>query len=118
MRILLDTNMLLDAVKFRIDILNEAQKFGEPFTLSACINELKRMTKGKDKAGVQAKLALHLIKELTVVTAQGRADSTILRYAMEHSCAVATNDKKLIKALKSKGIRTIRLRQKKYLVED
>ena len=105
--------MLLDAVKFRIDICAEAQKFGEPFTLSACVSELERLA----KVTVAAKLTLHIIEELPIIKAEGRADSAILKYAMKQKCAVATNDKKLIKALKLKGIRVIRLRQKKYLVE-
>ncbi len=117
MRVLLDTNMLLDAIKFRIDIVSESQKFGNPFTLESCISELEHIAKGKNKEAMQAKIALALGRKLGVEKADGRGDRAILTYAISHSCAVATNDKNLIKALQPKGIRLIRLRQKRYLIE-
>lgn len=115
MRILLDTNMLLDAVKFHVDIVSEAQKFGRPFTLNACVSELERISERRNKEAMQAKMALALAKTLPIVMAEGSADRAILNYSARHRCAVATNDKNLIKALKSKGIEIIRLRQKRYL---
>ena len=118
MRILLDTNMLLDAIKFHVDVVSEAQKFGRPFTLNACIHELERISKGRSKEAMQAKIALALAMALPVAKAEGSADRAILSYSTKHRCSVATNDKKLIKALKSKGIEIIRLRQKRYLVEE
>ena len=118
MRILLDTNMLLDAIKFRIDIFSEAQKFGRPFTLDACIHELERISERRNKEAMQAKVALALAKGLPIARAEGGADRAILDYSARHRCVVATNDKNLIKALKSKGIEIIRLRQKRYLAEE
>lgn len=118
MRILLDTNMLLDAIKFHVDIVSEAKKFGKPFTLSSCVSELERISTGKGREALQAKLALKLAKELPIDKTEGRTDRAILKFAANSECIVATNDKKLIKALKLKGIRVIRLRQKRYLVEE
>jgi rRNA-processing protein FCF1 len=45
-------------------------------------------------------------------------DTAILEYAVKHRIAVATNDKALIKKLKKEQITVVRLRQKKYLVEE
>ncbi len=118
MHILLDSNMLLYAIKFRVDIVNEARKFGEPFTLNCCINEIKGIAERKGRYATQAKIALQLTKGLSLVESKGPTDRAILNYALKHNCAVATSDKKLIKALKLKGIRVFRLRQKRYLAED
>ena len=117
MRILLDTNIILDAIKFHVDIISEAQKFGEPFTLDICLNELKRIAE-KGKGAIAAKIAMQFARKLPIIEAQGAADRAILSYSIRHRCGDATNDKKLIKALKLKGIRVIRLRQKSYLVAE
>lgn len=45
------------------------------------------------------------------------ADDDILELADDIG-AVATNDKKLIRDLKKKGVKVVRLRQKKFLVEE
>jgi len=116
MRVLLDTNMFLDAVKFRVDIVAEAQKFGVPFTLKSCIRELEGISNGGGKDAAQAKMALQLAR-LPAEKSRGPADKAILDYAVKNDCSVATNDENLIKALRTKGIRVVRLRQKRYLAE-
>lgn len=117
MRILLDTNMLLDAIKFRVDIVDEAHRFGEPFTLSTCISELRKIADSRTKEAAQAKMAINLASAIQVIKVEGGGDRAILSSAAGYKCLVATNDKNLIKALQSKGIRVLRLRQKKYLAE-
>jgi rRNA-processing protein FCF1 len=109
--------MLLDAVKFNVDIITEAQKFGRPFTLENCIEEIENLSKSKGKLAEQSRVALQLSKWLPVAKTEGYGDAAILGYSVKHGCSVATNDKRLIKTLKSKGIKILRLRQKKYLVE-
>ena len=56
-------------------------------------------------------------EEIRVVKTGKKADKTIMDYAAKNECAVATNDKKLLKALKNKGIKILRLRQRKYIIE-
>jgi rRNA-processing protein FCF1 len=117
MKIILDTNFLLLPAQFKLDIFSELRKYGSLATMDACIRELERMGKGRGRSAGQAKIALALIKKKRIKTIETRqsADTALLNHAKEYGYAVATNDRKLIKRLKSNGIRIIRLRQRKYL---
>lgn len=109
--IIVDTNMLMEAKKIFRN-LKEFSDYGEVVVLSNSIRELQRLNKR------EARLALELIKHnrIKILDAgENDADVAILRIASRGD-AVATNDKKLIKQLKIKGIKTIRLRQGKYMV--
>ena len=117
--VLLDTNFLLAAVQFKVDVFEKIREFGRPIMLSACISELEKLSRKKGKAAEEARTVLTLIKKKKLKVVKTRiksADSAITDYAVKHETAVATNDRKLIKALKKKGIMVIRLRQKRYLV--
>ena len=119
MKILLDTNFMMIPHQFGVDIF-EFLKDYEIFTLSACMDELKKLAKKKGKDGLAAKVAIKLAKEkeVEVVKTKDKGDKAILNYAIEEKCSVGTNDKDLIKALKNNGIKIIRLKQKAYLTED
>ncbi len=118
--VLVDTNFLLVPFQFRIDVYEEIKKFGLPVTLDSCVRELERLTKGKTKDAMHAKAALVLLEEkgLRIEKSPYSSDTAIISYAKQNGCAVATNDGKLIKRLKINGIRIIRLRQKKILMEE
>ncbi len=113
--IIIDTNILLELKNVDIfDHLIDFLKYGEPVVLSSTIEELKNI---KNK---NAKLALDIIASQPIKiiqTSEKSADKAILNI-VKPGDAVVTNDKKLIKALKEKNIKVIRLRQRKYLVED
>lgn len=123
MKILLDTNMLLDCVKYRVDFSRELHGH-ELLTLSSCFNELQKISKKRNKAGGAARIALIMIlaRGVGVVHSKEKnTDKAILDHALKNrpdEFCVATNDRKLIKALKNNGIKVIRLRQKKKLTED
>ena len=118
--VLLDTNFLLAPFQFKIDVYEGIQKFGEPMTLDSCVRELGRLEKGQTKDSLHAKASLILLKmkKLKIEKSPYSSDTAIVKYAKRHDCVVATNDRKLIKRLKSNGIRIIRLRQKKLLMEE
>ena len=115
MNILIDTNMFL-ALKYT-DVFEKLRKHGSLATLSPCIRELKKIARSKKKEAGYANIALALIKKkkIRIINTRGSADSALLNYA-KRGYAVATNDRKLIKALKNNGIKVIRLRQKKYII--
>ena len=120
MKVLLDTNFLLMPNQFGVDIYAYL-KFYEIFTLSSCVSELKQLSRKKNKDALAAKIALKLIEQNKVEIMsleEKNTDKAILDYAVEKKCAVGTNDKELIKALKKQSIKIIRLRQSKYLVEE
>ncbi len=126
MKIVIDTNMLISAVQYKVDIFEQLQGY-ELVTLSNCIEELWKIAKGRSKSSTNARIALELIEKNGVMiekSAEKSTDAAIIKYAMKNrpkdasGFAAATNDRKLIKALKNNGIKVIRLRQRKYLTED
>ncbi|MEM7819316.1 MAG: DNA-binding protein [Candidatus Aenigmatarchaeota archaeon] len=120
MKILLDTNFLLLPVQFKIDIFKLLKNY-ELFTLDLCVNEIKKLSERKTKDGIAAKVALELIKtkKINVIKSEKKkTDLAIIEIAKKYNYMVATNDKKLIKSLKRYGIKIIRLKQKKYLIEE
>ncbi len=114
-KILIDTNFILSALKFRIKMPYDAM-----IVPTAVISEIEKIAKGKNKDAAIARMALIIIekKKIAAVQTRGNTDKAILNYAIANSCAVATNDRGLIKELKANGIKVIRIRQKKYIVEE
>jgi rRNA-processing protein FCF1 len=113
MKTLLDTNFLLDIVKFRISL--DELNF---FTLSSCIDELNTIANSRKKDAVHARIALKMMqkKNIKAIKVKEKGDNAILKYARANNCSVATNDRNLIKHLKKLNIQIIRIRQKKFLM--
>ena len=132
-RIILDTNFLLIPARFRVDIFSELEKTVnfkyELIILDKSLNELNNLIlkpksdiKGADKEA--AKIALKLVdiyaknKKLNIIPSKtAYVDEAIIEFAAKNpgNTIVATQDRGLKKRLKEKGIKTITLRQKKYL---
>ncbi len=118
MKIILDTNFLMVPNQFGVDIYDYLKDY-ELYTISSCVEELKKLAKKKGKDAKAAKVALKLMKEknVRIIKTKGKADKAILDRAAD-GFSVATNDVELIKALKKQHIKVIRLRQKKFLTEE
>ena len=121
-KILFDTNFLIDLARFKIDI-DEVKTVAGPCKFSileSVLKELKRIAGKKTRSARSAKVALRLI-ELNnfkiIKSREKNTDKAILKLANKETI-VATNDSKLRKALKNKGIKTIYLRKKKKLAID
>jgi rRNA-processing protein FCF1 len=107
-------------VQFKVDIFH-ILKNNELFTLNTCVAELEKLSKGKTRYAVAANVALKLIndKKVRIVHSNSKsADSAIIEEAKKHSYIVATNDAELIESLKRYGIKILRLKQKKLVVEE
>ena len=119
MKFLLDTNFLMIPGKFKVDVFEELKRFGKPevFTLECVINELKRLSSGKGKNAIHAKVALQLLEKnkVKILSSKENTDSEILKIAEKNDFVVCTQDRALRKRLVSKGIKVVFLRQKKYL---
>jgi len=115
MKILIDTNIFIYAVKSKIDIFSQL-KGNEIFTTSAVINELKKMSENSSKRALNAKTALSITKRksLKVLYTKENADNSLLEYGKK-GYIIATYDKILAEKLKNEGCKTIYIRQKKYL---
>lgn len=116
--IIVDTNMLMELEK--IDIFEQLKgfaEFGEPVILSSSLNELENIGNKKSRFAFQAvKRISDFNPRIKILkTYEKSVDKAILKYARHGKDLVATNDEKLIKALKSNNVKVIRLRQKKYL---
>jgi|SRR3989344_4105633 len=113
MRIILDTNFLINCAKFHLDYC-EQLKHHSLYTLDAVVGELENLI--NQKKAKHAKLALQILKHKPVKIIkskkQGDVDSML---AATEGYAIATADRELKKTLKGKKIFVIR--QKKYIKE-
>jgi len=117
--ILLDTNFLIDVIRFKIDLDELDKLFLTPFelfTLDSVLRELEKISKTKSQESKYAKVALELlkIKKIKILKVKETADKAILSLANEN-IVVATNDMELRKKLKVLGTKTIYLKSKKQL---
>ncbi len=117
MKIILDTNFLINCAKFHIDY-NEQLNHHQIYTLDAVISELEKLI--KQKKVKHAKLALQVLKQkkIKVIKAKKQGDEGDVDSILAdiEGYATATADKDLKKRLKGKKIFVIR--QKKYIKEN
>ena len=124
--IILDTNFLFMPGELGIDIFTEIERLvNEPHELcvmDSTIHELENILRetARQKQGLNAKLALILIKQKNLKTIRGSstkyADDSIIEYTAQNpKTIVATQDGELKKKIKKIPARIITLRQKKYL---
>lgn len=118
-KILLDTNFLLDMIRFKINFEDfyPDEKI-EFFVSSSTINELKSISNKKTKEGRLALVALKMIESegiKVVDSMKDRVDEDLIELAKNKNFIVATNDKDLRKKLKINNIKTICLKCKKRI---
>jgi rRNA-processing protein FCF1 len=123
-KVLLDTNFILIPAKFKVDIYSEINRVMEEpyelYVLDKSLDELDSIietSKGKEKAFARlGKAILKAKKPKTLkTTSKDYVDNIILGL---DGYIVATVDHDLRAKLKKRGVRTIVLRQKRYLVLD
>jgi rRNA-processing protein FCF1 len=118
--VILDTNALMAAEQFGVDIFGELLRLGFAKWLvpGSVLGELRSLAKsaekGRDKTA--ARVALGLAQSCTALGEDDfNADCAIEELALKTGAAVFTNDKALKKRLFSKGITVVYLRQGRYL---
>tara|TARA_B100002003_G_C14026839_1_gene495062 strand:- start:54 stop:434 length:381 start_codon:yes stop_codon:yes gene_type:complete len=122
-KIILDTNFLLIPTQFNVDIFSEIDRICtfkyKLYIVDKTIDELKKIIeeqKGKHKFA--AKIALQLVKKKgigIIKTKKGYVDDLILDL-LDENHILATQDVLLKKRAVKKGIRTISMRSRKYLI--
>jgi len=124
MEIVLDTNALVYAAKYKIDIIKAIrEKFGliGVYVPNLVMNELKLMSKSAEKAPDRdaAWLAYQIAKKqmITEIRLSGITDEAIMAYALGHGAMVLTNDSILLFKLKQAGVKVYSIRQKKLVAE-
>lgn len=117
MKIILDTNFLVDCIRFKIDIKSELAG-NEVFLTDQIVSEIDKITKRGTKESGLAKLALDYIKRegLKILKSkENNTDLSLLNYSKK-DYAIATHDKVLKNKIKKAGGRIIFIRQKRYVV--
>ena len=117
MKVLLDTNFLIDSVRFRINLEDIIDLIGahDLVTLSAVERELIKLSR-TSKTSMHARAAIKMIKDrnMKILKSEMRPDEAMVMFADDETI-VATNDIKLRKRLKALGRKTIYLKSKKHL---
>jgi rRNA-processing protein FCF1 len=115
MRVILDTNFLIDLLRFRIDVSELSGK--ELFVLKQSFDELGKVLErgGEDGKLAKTALAFAAAKGLKILEPKDKsADSSLLAYAKE-GYAVATQDRELKAKIRKDGGKVVLIRQKKYI---
>jgi len=122
MNILCDTSFLMVLVTKPIKLLdNIVTQYGKINFLipDLVIEELKNLVKNPSyKSSINAKTVLEIIKNFEIITTKklSYTDDSILDYAINYKCAVATMDKNLIQRLLSSQVLVFSLRNNKLLI--
>lgn len=117
MEVLLDSNFILDLLRFKVGFDAIEEVVGQPCKLlvpTTVLRELERISTGKTKEAGYAKLALRVVRKLELIKSlRTKADEDLI--ALAKGRIVATNDRVLRKRLRDLRIKTLYLRSKKYL---
>ena len=117
--VVVDTNFLMIPGLFGVDIFSELDRvLDRKFKLiipEPVVKELNRLARGASAERSAAKIALALVRRGRVVKTDAPADGAILELAKRESTVVGTNDARLRKELRARGVPVIYLRQKSHL---
>jgi len=127
-KIIIDTNFLVSAIRFKIDLFSELQRICD-FKYTICIvegiiDELEKLAEtGKPKDKIAARISLEIIKnkKINIIKTPSKnkrvknVDLLILNLIKEGNFIVATQDKELKREIRKKEVSLIVLRQKRYL---
>ena len=112
MKVLLDTNFLIDSVRFRINLEDIIDLIGahELVILSAVERELIKLSR-TSKTSMHARAAIKMIKDrnMKILKSEMRPDGAMLKLADDNTI-VATNDIELRKKLKTYASRIVTIR--------
>ncbi len=123
-KIILDTNFIMIPAQLHVDIYSELQRIChfkyQVYVLDKSLEELDsiiKLQRGRDKASARlAKAILEAQKPKTLkTTSEDYVDNILLGL---DGYIIATQDRVLRSKLRKKGVKTIVLRQKKYLELD
>jgi len=107
MKTILDTDFLINVIKYKIDI----SEIKNPSIIDKTLDEIKKTT-----SNGRATLKLIELKKIKIIKTNKDkiVDDLILEKATKEDI-VATQDKKLKRKLKEKQIKVVTVRQKKYV---
>ncbi|MFZ3077315.1 MAG: PIN domain-containing protein [Candidatus Aenigmatarchaeota archaeon] len=119
MKIAIDTNIFIYSVRFKLDIFSQL-KGNEIFTTEAAMRELEKLAKGDSRDAKAAALALSMLKEkissekIAVLKQKTENADDGLFELGKNGYIVITQDRDLLKRLKSAGCAFGYIKQRKY----
>ncbi|NIO44234.1 MAG: hypothetical protein GTN36_01605 [Candidatus Aenigmarchaeota archaeon] len=119
MKIILDTNFLIDCIRFKIDLKSELRG-DKLFVLDSVVFEIEKVMERGTKESTLAKLALDFINRNKIKVLKSKeknTDEALVSYSKK-GYVIATHDKVLKNKLKKTNAKLIYIRQKKYLVSE
>ncbi|MEK6970356.1 MAG: PIN domain-containing protein [archaeon] len=121
MKIALDTNLLLDMTRLKIDVFDQLMGLAGNATLVVPIQvrqELQTLSIERGKTGSAARVALEALSthRVKTVSATGENGDEALQELAQKGYIIASNDRALRQSLKNNPQRAIVVRQSKYLV--
>lgn len=117
MRVLLDTNFMMDCFRFKVDISGIFDVYPQArlVTIPQVVAELRALAARKSTHARHAKVAVGLIESIGIEDApKGHTDDALLAVARRGD-AIATNDERLRGRARRKGLKTIYLQGRKQL---
>jgi len=109
MRTILDTDFLINIIKYKINI----EEIKNPTIIDKTIDELEKVNNPNAKTAIK----LIEIKKFKIIkTEKDKIVDKLILGNVKEGDIVATQDRKLKKELKEIGIKVITIRQKKYLL--
>ena len=118
MKIVLDTNFVIYAVHY--NIFHQLEKPGVTVIVpSVVVDELEKLSEKEKKAKDReaAKLALHIIYQtnIKIVKTLKKGDDAVLEAAEKENASIATLDEGLVRRAGARRIKTVGIRQKRYV---
>jgi rRNA-processing protein FCF1 len=118
MRLFMDTNFVIDLLRFKVDL---DQVFDLEPEIVICstrqvVNELKSIANKRTRDGNLARLGVQFVERHAKIVdvESNKADASLLK-AVATGDMVATNDTALRRRLAERGVKTIYLRARKHL---
>lgn len=122
--VLFDTNFLLAPHRFHVDIFSETeaalQEKVEFIVISTVLDEIdKLIDESNPKFRKELRLAKTLAKQCKIIDVEllpgESVDDSLVRVAKENDFIVATSDIRLRRRLRSEGVGSLALRQRRYI---
>jgi hypothetical protein len=117
--VIADTNFLMVPGLFGIDVFSELDRVLDRkyrvIVPESVVKELNQLARGTSDERSAARIALALVQRGQVIKTDAPADDVILELAKGEDRAVGTNDVRLRRELRTRGVPVIYLRQKSHL---
>jgi rRNA-processing protein FCF1 len=119
-KIILDTSIILTALKFKVDLISELERICNfnysLYIIDKTFNELKN--KPNEKLALAFIDHLIKIKKLKILKITSKKHTDDILVSLSNKAIIATQDQELKRRVKEKGAQIITIRQKSHLIME